>query len=308
MAAVRSYFVGEGLCEVTTPVRLPAVALEPYIEPLPCGDGFLATSPELPMKQLLCRGSGPIFQIAPVFRRGEVGDRHREEFRLVEWYRLDPDPAAVRADVVGLVAAVTEAVADLAEAPRDSVSWQTVTWLEVLAETTGLRLRGDETSDELRDAVRTSLPELWHEAPEMPRLTSERSRTLLAWTSLFTGWSDAHLDPWLAQRHGVHLVDFPGPLAALSRCDGSTSARFESHVAGLELANGYGELTDAAEQAARFEAVTDLRRAQGLPALPRPQSFLDDLEDPGLPPCSGAALGLDRLVMWATGAPRLDPL
>ena len=308
MSAVRSYFSDAGLREVTTPVLLPAVAIEPYIEPVRSGDGYLATSPELPMKELLCHGSGPIFQIAPVFRRGENGARHRQEFRLVEWYRLDPDPAAVRADVVGLVEKVSGAIAEAGCEARPSVSWQTVRWLDALAETTGLSLRGDESCTQLRETVTRADPTLWHEPPQLAGVSTSQGRDLLAWTSFFTTWADRSLDPWLKERQGVHLVDFPKALAALSRVEGPTSARFESHIGDLELANGYGELTDAEEQTARFDAAQQLRLADGLEPLPMPRRFLEAMRKPGLPPCSGAALGLDRLVMWASGAPVLPLL
>src|SRR5688572_26170454 len=84
--AVRQQLRGAGLREVSTPVRIAAPAIEPYIDPIAAPPGFLATSPELAMKRLLCRGSGPIFQLSHVFRRSERGDRHSEEFHLLEWY------------------------------------------------------------------------------------------------------------------------------------------------------------------------------------------------------------------------------
>ncbi|HWB82171.1 MAG TPA: amino acid--tRNA ligase-related protein, partial [Nannocystaceae bacterium] len=137
-------------------------------------------------------------------------------------------------------------------------------------------------------------------------------RTLEAWTALFTAWSDAVLDRWLAERahegEGVHLVDFPAPLAALAERSTdararAVSRRFESHAFGRELANGYGELRDPVEQRQRFTAVADLRHAHELPPIPLPERFLADL--PALPPCAGCALGLDRLVALALGATSL---
>src|SRR5690606_37700647 len=106
---------------------------------------------------------------------------------------------------------------------------------------------------------------------------------------------------------GVHLADFPRPLAALSAPDPARplAHRFESHVRGRELANGYRELCDADEQRRRFEDVNGLRASLDLPALPLDEAFLEDLRDPGLPPCAGVALGLDRLVLLATGRRRL---
>jgi lysyl-tRNA synthetase class 2 len=297
LAAVREHFRGAGLREVMTPPVVDAVAIEPWIEPLRAGAGFLHTSPELAMKQLLARGSGPIFQITHVARASEHGAWHREQFVLVEWYR-DSDALA---DVIRDVERIVEAVA------QRVVPWLRIGFLDAVAATLpGAVLRGDEDAEALARAV----PSLaWPE----PRTRSIEARTLEAWTSFFTAWSDAHLDPWLhahARRgEGVHLVDFPAPLAALAVLarddrDRSTSGRFESHALGRELANGYRELRDPSEQRARFARVAELREAHGLPRLPIPDAFLGELAD--LPACCGAALGLDRLVALAVGATGLD--
>lgn len=309
LAAVRAYFRGEGLREVMTPPRVPAVAIEPWIEPVPATPGWLHTSPELAMKSLLAHGSGPIFQITHVARASERGAWHREQFVLLEWYRLDGDPAD---DVAALVARVLEALAPWGRPstpPPDR--WSRVAFLDAVRETTGgLALRGDEDGEALTRALEGaawSLPPL--------RTTDAAARRLEAWTAFFTAWSDTALDPWLAARagagEGIHLIAFPEPLAALAErsldaAGRSTSGRFESHAFGRELANGYRELRDPIEQRARFAAVAALRGAYGAPPLPMPEAFLADLTSPGLPVCSGAALGLERLVALATGAACLD--
>ncbi|MFY0532025.1 amino acid--tRNA ligase-related protein [Nannocystis pusilla] len=121
LAAVRGYFRDQGLREVSTPVRVPAVAVEPFIDPIAAPPGLLATSPELAMKRLLVRGSGPIFQVAHVFRRAEIGERHSEEFHLVEWYRLGADLDPLLADVEALVARVFAATGSNGHVPK---TWQ----------------------------------------------------------------------------------------------------------------------------------------------------------------------------------------
>ncbi len=149
--AVRGYFRAQGLCEVLTGVRLPEVAIEPYIEPVRADGGLLATSPELPMKQLLCGGSPDIFQVAPVYRAAERGRVHSEGFHLIEWYRRDADERVVRADVERLVDAV------FAENGRAPVgSWNEVAFLSLLEQTTSVRLHGDEDADELAATVPSS--------------------------------------------------------------------------------------------------------------------------------------------------------
>ncbi len=315
LAAVRTELRCSGLREVTTPPMVAAVAIEPWIEPVCAGAGWLHTSPELAMKSLLVGGAGPIFQLTHVARAAERGAWHREQFVLLEWYRPDRDDAVadadgVMADVARLVAVVVQAAAPWAlrsiESPH---TWSRIAFLDAVEDTTGLQLQGDEDGDALARrmaATPYALPPL--------RTASTDARRLEAWTAFFSGWSDAALDPWLRGRAGagaaVHLVDFPAPLAALSKAavdsrGRTTSGRFESHVFGRELANGYRELRDATEQRARFVAVAELRAAHALPVLPMPEAFLADLAAPGLPPCSGAALGLDRLVALAVGADAL---
>jgi lysyl-tRNA synthetase class 2 len=301
LTAVRATLRAGGLREVSTPVRVAAPAIEPYIDPIAAPPGFLATSPELAMKRLLCRGVGSIFQVSHVFRRAEVGARHAEEFHLVEWYRVGAGLSAVLADVEAIVAAVHAAVG--AEAPR----WRRVGFFDVFAETTGAALRGDEDDAQLRAALPASLAAAVGDG--RASLTDPQARALAAWTAVFSAWSDRCLDPWLARvGGGVHLEDFPAALAALAERaevgDRALARRVESHVRGVELANGYLELRDPAEQRRRFAAVNALRVADGQAALPLDEAFLGELGE--LPPCAGMALGLDRLVMLACGASRLD--
>lgn len=313
LSAVRSYLRGLGLREVSTPIRSHEVALEPWIEPLRAGDQWLATSPELAMKRLLARGSGSLFQIAHVFRAAEIGAHHREEFHLIEWYRAPGDLPDVIGDVEGVVAAVFEAVAPLLGEARPVAprSWQRVELLELMGETLGVQLAGDEPAAALEPILRRvrhdhgiGLRRGDAEAdPELARL--------LAWTELFSLWSDLHLDPWLARLPAdvaTHVVGFPASLAALSELEpgARTAARFESHVGGVELANGYRELRDASVQRRRFELVAAMRARHGQPVVPLPEGFLAELDR--LPACAGVALGLDRLLAIACGRSRLDDI
>lgn len=299
LQAVRAYFRGQGLCEVLTPVRLPEIAIEPYIEPVRASGGLLATSPELPMKQLLSGGAPDIFQVAPVFRAAEQGRLHSEGFHLIEWYRGGADEREVRGDVERLIDTVFVA---MGRGPVER--WSSVAFLPLLELTTSIQLRGDERADALTSAV----PASWCVAPpaNMPPI----ARDLFAWSALLTSWSDAALDPWLAEQPGgVHIVDYPAALAALAQLGsarvgaGTVAHRFESYVDGIELANGYHELRDATEQRSRFEAVAALRAGHGLESLPMPERFLASLER--LPPCAGAALGFERLLMLALGSESL---
>jgi lysyl-tRNA synthetase class 2 len=310
--AIRSYLRGLGLREVSTPIRSREVALEPWIEPLRVGDQWLATSPELAMKRLLARDGGSMFQIAHVFRAAEIGARHREEFHLIEWYRVPGDLPAVIADVEGLIAATFAAVAPLLgeHRPVPPRSWMRVELLELMGETLGVRLLGDEPAEALEPLLRGVSRDLGVGLRQRDDGDPELDR-LLAWTELFSLWSDRHLDPWLARLPadtGVHTVGFPASLAALAELEPGerTAARFESHLGGVELANGYRELRDASAQRRRFELVSSLRARYGQPPLPLPEGFLAELDR--LPACAGVALGLDRLLALACGCTQLDEI
>ncbi|MCY1057843.1 amino acid--tRNA ligase-related protein [Nannocystis sp. SCPEA4] len=303
LAAVRGYFRDQGLREVSTPVRLRAVAVEPFIDPIAAPPGLLATSPELAMKRLLTRGSGPIFQVAHVFRRAEVGARHSEEFHLVEWYRLGADLEPLLADVEAIVERVFDATGTKGHAPK---TWQRARFRDVVTSTCGARLRGEEDAEALTAALPPALAAEVVAALAPARDADPSARTLLAWTAFFTAWSDMFFETWLKGHEGTHLVEFPRPLAALAVVDvvdPGLARRAECHVGGLEIANGYVELRDPAEQRRRFAAVNELRRVHGEAPLPIDDDFLAEL--PGLPPCAGIALGLDRLITLAAGRTRL---
>lgn len=310
LAATTACMRARGLREVRTPPVVDEVALEPWIEPLRVGARFVQASPELAMKRLLAHGGGDMFQLAAVARAGERGRWHAEQFTLLEWYRRGDAELAVRADVEAVVEALFDALAPWRRAsPLRPQRWITVAWLDAFADATGIALRGDEDGDQLVARIGGCWP-----TPAL-RVREPDGRTLEAWTACFTGFCDTHLDAWLRVRaeagEAVHLVEFPRPLAALSAATTDArgraiAARFESHVGGRELANGYFELRDAAEQRRRFATVAALRAAYEQPPLPLPSAFLDTLVAPGLPQCAGAALGLERILAIAIGADGID--
>jgi lysyl-tRNA synthetase class 2 len=284
---------------VSTTVRVPEVALEPFIEPIAAPPGFLATSPELAMKRLLCRGSGSVFQVSHVFRQAEIGRLHAEEFHLLEWYRVGVAVEVIQADVEAVSGVVFEAVGR-----SPPCRWERRGFLDLVEELARVSLRGDEDGQELLAlSAARGLDLGW-----IPAVGDPEVRSLIAWSAFVSEWSDRYLDPHLVGRGGVHVVDFPPALAALSEIAGGRAARFESYLDGIELANGYRELRDPAIQRRRFEVVAGLRAAYGLRALPFPEDFLADLVALGLPACSGVALGLDRLLMLASSAGSLDEI
>jgi lysyl-tRNA synthetase class 2 len=320
LESVRAYFRSTSVREVATPLRLAAPAVEPWIEPIASAGAWLRTSPELSMKRLLCAGSGPIFEIAPVFRDGERGLAHREEFHLIEWYRDTPDLAGLMDDVEAIVERARACVATLegTTASLRPMRWNQVECLADMGETLDRNLTSTTPSVALFDtleavsAARVGTlsegvergPRAEVEPPDSNPNHRERVGRLAAWSELFTFYCDARLEPRLRAGpgdQGTHLTQFPTPLAAMAEIRDGAALRFESFVGGTELANGYVELRDPKEQRERFETVNGLRLAVGLAGLPVDVAFLSALEKPGLPPCAGCALGLERLLMVATG-------
>lgn len=278
MGALRAFFSERGFLEVETPVRLAAPAPELHIDAEPSGGAWLRTSPELHMKRLLAAGYEKIFQVGPCFRRGERGARHRPEYTMLEWYRAGADYHDILADTKALVLHLAR---------------------EVLGSTT-LR-RGER--------------EIFLE-PVWEYLTvSEAFVGLAGWDPVEPYDPDRFdldlvdkVEPQLPRETPVILADYPAAAAALARRkpgNPRVAERWELYLDGIELANAYSELTDAAEQAARFDEWNRARAAAGKPVYPLDREFLAALER-GLPPCAGVALGVDRLVMLFAGAGSLD--
>ena len=281
---IRTFFQQRDVLEVETPLLCSAGVTDPSLEPLVVERGesiatvrYLQTSPEYAMKRLLAAGSGPIFQIARAFRDGEAGTRHNPEFSLLEWYRPGFGHHQLMAEVAELVHACL--------GPR-TVSYHA--YRQLFLDTLGLDPFTAHT-DALRARAARDI--------DLGALSGGRDM----WLDMLM----SHLvEPQLAGRGLCFVYDYPPTQAALARIveRGGTPVgeRFELYVDGLELANGYHELCDAAEQRARFEADNRRRREYGQPQQPLDEYLLAAL-DSGLPDCSGVALGLDRLLMLRTG-------
>lgn len=266
---------------VTDP-HIDSIAVD-YAGPGSTGPRFwLQTSPEYPMKRLLAAGSGPIYQIARVFRDGERGPLHNPEFSLLEWYRPGFGYRDLLAEITQLLAML------LSERPAVELTY---------AEAFRVRLGVDPLSD----ADETLLAAARDQGVEPP-VGLGRDGIL----DLLMG---AVVAPGLGRDCWCYVTHFPASQAALARVspdDPRTAERFECFIDGIEVANGFRELTDPEAQRARFQADQQRRRANGEcepPALD--ERLLSSLEA-GLPECSGVALGLDRLLMIAFGVDRID--
>lgn len=283
---VRDFFAERGVLEVDTPVLGRYGVSEPAIDSIPALmpglDGVLQTSPEYFMKRLLAAGSGPIYQMGPVFRAGEAGRRHNPEFTMLEWYRPGLSIEALMEEVAALVQGILETRPPVIREYRD-----------LLSDHAGV----DPWTDD--DAViRARAADVSGIDPD--ELDRGEALDLLV---------SHEVEPVLAGYEAVFVRGYPPDQAALAvvarEGNVDVAQRFEFYVRGVELCNGYRELTDADEQRTRFERDNQYRRRQGKPEMPPDPGLLAALEA-GLPPCSGVALGLDRLLMLQTGVSSLD--
>jgi lysyl-tRNA synthetase class 2 len=276
--SVRVFFLERGFLEVQTPLLASELAPEPHIEPIPVGEkGFLITSPELYMKRLLAAGYQNIFQISAAFRRDERGRLHHPEFTILEWYRVGVDYGALQQDCKELIAAICMATG------RWPGWFYQGWWLEV---------KGDWQCFTVRDAFLKFAG--WDPGAEIDQTRFDIDLV-------------EKVEPHLGFRQPCILKEYPANQAALARLkpgDPSLAERFELYWAGVELANGFSELTDAQEQRLRFEATLDVRRRSRHSPIPLPETFLDRMAH--LPSCAGIAFGIDRLVMLLANADSLD--
>ena len=297
LARVRDYFSQAGVLEVDTPALSHAGATDPALQsfqtryhgpgPLSGSRLYLHSSPEFPMKRLLAAGSGSIYQICKVFRDGELGRHHNPEFTLLEWYRVGFDHFDLMDDVELLLRSVLQGLI-----PMESVEhW---TYRDLFKDCTGID-PFTASLEELHDCMQSH-------AIDTPVGLSADNRD--GWLDLLmTHIIEPRLAPGL-----VFLRDYPASQAALARLrpgGQKVAARFEAYLNGVELANGFHELSDATEQRRRFEQDNARRIAQGLEPVVIDELLLAALEE-GLPDCAGVALGIDRLLMVAAGASSLE--
>ncbi len=309
-SALRRHFDSQGFVEVETPILQVSPGNEAHLEAFATGlvgpDGtetrlYLHTSPEFAMKALLAAGERRIFTLARVFRNRERSATHHPEFTMLEWYRAEEPYATLMQDCVML--------------------------LRLAAAATGSRLwhyRG-RNCDPHAEPERLGVAEAFrrHAGIDLlATLASVPDRDALAaatraagigfgaddtWSDIFSRILVERVEPHLGLGRPTILDRYPAPEAALARpCpdDPRLAERFELYACGVELANGFGELTDVLEQRRRFEAAMAARRARGAEAYPIDEDFLAALGR--MPAASGVALGFDRLAMLATGATRIE--
>jgi len=294
LTLVRRFFEERGVLEVDTPMLSHAATTDPNIESLrtrytgPLASAgatlFLHTSPEFAMKRLLAAGCGSIFQICHVFRDGECGRLHNPEFTMLEFYRVGFDDHALLHETLELLTVILAPYRMLAAA-------EMISYAEAFARHAGIADIHGADMEDLRAAA------AWHGID--PAMVS-RAETVDVLRDLIL----THvLEGRLGENHLTALFDYPASQAALARIRPGTPAvaeRFEIYLDGIELANGFHELADATEQRRRFEHDQEIRRARNR-AEPVVDERLLAALGAGLPDCAGVAVGLDRVIMLATG-------
>ncbi|MFO8111927.1 MAG: EF-P lysine aminoacylase EpmA [Desulfosalsimonadaceae bacterium] len=277
LGAVRQFFTQNGFLEVETPLRLTAPAPEPHIDAVESGNHYLQASPELHMKRLLCAGYRRIFQICKCFRHGERSARHLTEFTMLEWYTAGEDYFFLMDQVEKLVCFVSaEALGRQQVHYHDTVIDLSGPWKRIRAADAFLQYAGME----MKSAMAGDMFE--------EKLAFE-------------------IEPRLDVHRPVFLHDYPlafTPLAKSAPDDPEAAQRFELYLGGVEICNGYSELTDAKLQRMRFETELASRKADRRPVSPMPERFLSDMSQ--MPEAAGCALGLDRLVMILADASAID--
>jgi lysyl-tRNA synthetase class 2 len=293
LAEIRRFFADRGVLEVETPAMSQATVTDIHLVPFEtrfvgpgAADGmtlYLMTSPEYHMKRLLAAGSGPIYQMGRSFRNEEAGRHHNPEFTMLEWYRP-------RYDMYRLM----NEVDDLLQQVLDCDTAETLSYQQAFTRHLNVDPLSADKAELREAAAKLDLSNI--------AATEEDRDTLLQ--LLFT----MGVEPHIGRDKPTFVYHFPATqasLAEISTEDHRVAERFEVYYKGIELANGFRELTDSREQRQRFEQDNRKRAARGLPQHPVDNNLLDALEH-GMPECSGVALGVDRLIMIALGAASLS--
>ena len=281
LASIRHFFAERHVLEVETPLLVNHATTDVYIQsfvvPALSTTRYLQTSPEFAMKRLLAAGSGPVYQLCKAFRAEETTRLHNCEFTMLEWYR----PGFTLDNLMDEVAALLATILHCGAIPRYSYRNLFLTHLDI-------------------DPHTIAFAELATLARSRISFTSDKMSATDYLQQLLAQCIEPHLPAF------CFIHDYPVAQAALAAVEPDAQGqrvarRFELFGKGMEVANGYYELTDAAQQHARFEADNARRQELGLPVYPIDESLLAALQH-GLPACAGVALGVDRLLMLKTGA------
>ncbi len=272
---IRDFFKSRNILEVETPLLCSHTVTDVHVAGIEASGRFLQTSPEYCMKRLLSQGSGPIFQICKAFRQEESGSHHNPEFTMLEWYRPGFDHHALMEELDLLIQTL------LKTQPATKQSYRKCFLQHTSIDPFDCELKA------LHDFIVQH--QLLHSIDNIDFDTA--TQVILS----------EYIEPKIGQQRPFFLYDFPASQAALARINNNTGARFELYYKGLELANGFHELTDATEQLQRFKQDQSKRKQLNLPQRDIDTFFINALKQ-GLPDCAGVAVGLDRIIMLACNA------
>ncbi|MGD9136053.1 MAG: EF-P lysine aminoacylase EpmA [Desulfobacterales bacterium] len=275
--AIRNFFIDRQYLEIETPIRIPAPAPEAQIDAVNTEGWFLQTSPELCMKRLLAAGFSRIFQICKCFRNHERGAKHLPELTMLEWYQVGRNYKNLMDECEDLICFIAHRLDS-----NNSICY-----------------RGREISL-ATPWIRMSVTAAFQQYASLSMEASLEK-------NCFDEVMALEIEPNLGAPKPLFLYDYPASRGALARLKSGNdllAERFELYIAGIELCNGFSELSDPAEQKSRFEEERHLRKSLGHQIYPMPLKFLNALED--MPVAAGNALGIDRLTMLFSDAPAID--
>jgi len=300
ISGIREWFEQQDFIETETPLLVSAPSPESQFYPIKTDSGFLITSPEFQMKRLLTGGFEKIYQFARCFRDAERGPLHNTEFTMLEWYRSNESLEVLMTDIEQMVKHLIKTVTtDNFTLNLPLLPWSRVTVSTLFKKHLNIILNGTESASKLKKKAELSgNAELLAAISDQPELTESMEFEQI----FFQLWN--HIELEFTETNPLFVYEWPLPLASLARpCphDPGFADRVELYVKGMELANGFEELTDPAEQRRRFEQDLKNREAMGRSGVPLDEKFLKSLEQ-GLPKSSGMALGIDRLIMWLCDA------
>ncbi len=298
---LRRFFDAQDFAEVQTSQLQICPTIDAHIHGFKIEDTdlYLHTSPEFDMKKLLAAGMPKIYQICPVFRKGDKSALHSPEFTLLEWYRSKVDYLAIMNDCIDLLREIAKTL-DIKEYIHKGASsnpfgqWQKITVCEAFSQYAGI-----------------NLPHLLNDLDGFSTAANDIGVRVIksdAWDDIFHAIMAQKIEPYLGIGAPTILYDYPIEMASLSRSkaeDPRFAERFELYLCGIELANAFSELTDAKEQRARYKSEMVIKQKLYGNSYPPDEDFFKALEH-GMPDSAGIALGVDRLVMLAMGAQHIN--
>lgn len=300
LAQIRQFFMSHEYWEVETPLVSHDTCIDRWLDPFELniqGERcFLQTSPEFAMKRLLCKGADSIFQICKAFRKGELGANHNPEFTMLEWYstrKTLPDQITFVESIISEMLSFTISKGWLPAGTE--FKFQQMTYESAFQRYTGLSAMSSELSELESVAARFG----WQTNSSVRNDRDDILNFILA----------NAIEPELAKLQAVSITDYPATqsaLATIKEGEHPVADRFEMYLNGIEICNGYQELTDPHELRERMQTESRKRRKNGISEYPVESYLLQTMEAYRLPECSGVALGIDRLVMILLGQETLQ--